>query len=210
MKHLPNLRLLSIKAVIFTVGAFFLAQHSNFSTEAEAKERLTAHAAKSKAKAKKVNHVDAKQLRCLAYNIYYEAGGESEQGKAAVARVVMNRVKHGFAKSPCAVIYQSMNVSRIVAEAEIKTVKVCQFSWVCENKGSPNKQSKSYKQSERIAYQVLANNAYKQIVSANTLFFHNLHVSPNWNHTIHKQIGNHIFYEKGRKHKRTKITLASN
>ena len=50
--------------------------------------------------------VDIRQLQCLADNIYYEAKGESDLGKIAVARVVMNRVDAGFEKDPCAVIYQ--------------------------------------------------------------------------------------------------------
>ena len=50
--------------------------------------------------------VDPKQLACMAKNIFYEAGSESLNGQAAVARVVMNRIAHGFGKNPCAVIYQ--------------------------------------------------------------------------------------------------------
>ncbi|MFY8212418.1 MAG: cell wall hydrolase [Candidatus Nanopelagicus sp.] len=203
MKHLPNLRLLSIKAVIFTVGAFFMFHHSNLvlpSVEAKTTHTPT----------KKLRHVDAKQLKCLATNIYYEAGGESEHGKAAVARVVMNRVAHGFANTPCNVIYQSTVVTRMGDDLDTtKTVKVCQFSWVCENKGAPNKNTDSYKQSERIAYQVLANNAYTQVVSSSTLFFHNLSVAPAWSYARAKQIGNHVFYEKGKKRNKH-VVLVSN
>ena len=47
--------------------------------------------------------MDIRQIKFMAANIFYEARGESEQGKAAVARVVMNRVKHGFCSSPCEV-----------------------------------------------------------------------------------------------------------
>ena len=36
--------------------------------------------------------VDPKQLACMAKNIFYEAGNESINGQAAVARVVMNRI----------------------------------------------------------------------------------------------------------------------
>lgn len=202
MKYLPNLRLLCLKAVIFTVGVFVLLPNSNFVTSVEAKAPQTY--------AKKVNHVDEKQLKCLATNIYYEAGGESEHGKAAVARVVMNRVAHGFANTPCSVIYQSNIITRMSEDLDTtKTIKVCQFSWVCENKGSPNKNSLSYKQSERIAYQVLANNAYRNVVSSSTLFFHNLSVAPAWSYARAKQIGNHIFYEKSRKRSKH-VELVSN
>ena len=196
MKHLPNLRLLSTKYVVFIVGMFLLFGHTNFSTPVEAKVARVAKA--------HLRHVDAKQLKCLATNIYYEAGAESEKGKAAVARVVMNRVGAGFASTPCNVIYQSIIVTKLdnatLEENDTKRVKVCQFSWVCEGKGAPNKNNANYIQSEKIAYQVLANDAYKSVVSSSTLFFHNLTVQPSWNYAKVTRIGNHIFYEKSRKH----------
>jgi len=196
MKHLPNLRLLSTKYVVFIVGLFLLLGHSNFVTPVEAKSARVSKAS--------VRQVDAKQLKCLATNIYYEAGAESEKGKAAVARVVMNRINHGFAATPCSVIYQSIMVSKLNNDTDeyndTKRVKVCQFSWVCEGKGAPNKNNANYIQSEKIAYQVLANDAYKSVVSSSTLFFHNLTVQPSWNYAKVTRIGNHIFYEKSRKH----------
>jgi len=196
MKHLPNLRLLSTKYVVFIVGMFLLLGHTNFSTPVEAKV--------SKVSKASVRHVDAKQLKCLATNIYYEAGAESEKGKAAVARVVMNRINHGFAATPCSVIYQSIMVSKLNNDTDeyndTKRVKVCQFSWVCEGKSSPNKNSVNYVQSEKVAYHVLANDGYKSVVSSSTLFFHNLTVKPSWNYAKVTKIGNHIFYEKSKKH----------
>lgn len=139
--------------------------------------------------------IDPKQLLCLTKNIYYEAGAESIEGKAAVARVVMNRVAHGFARTPCNVIYQSTLV---------EDNKVCQFSWVCEGKREPNKNSATYKESAEVAYQVLAYDRYKEVVPASTLFFHNIHVDPSWPYRQVAKIGNHIFYSKAKKVKKTK------
>lgn len=136
--------------------------------------------------------VDPKQLACLATNIYYEAGGEPEAGKAAVARVVMNRVNHGFAPTPCQVVYQTMMKPN--EDGDGKT-KVCQFTWVCEGKNNPNKKDPKYLQALNVAYNVLAHDAYKQVIPASTLFFHNLTV-PIGNYTRITKIGNHIFYEK--------------
>ena len=50
----------------------------------------------------KINHVE---LYCLAANSYFESGGETFDGKIAVAQVVLNRVqaKH-FPNSMCKVI----------------------------------------------------------------------------------------------------------
>jgi spore germination cell wall hydrolase CwlJ-like protein len=142
--------------------------------------------------------IDVKQLNCLAKNIFYEAGNESLAGQAAVARVVMNRIAHGFGNNPCAVIYQSTTVDKIIND-EIKKVKLCQFSWVCEGKAEPNKNNPKYKQAEQVAYDVLAYDAYNEVVPKNALFFHNLQVDPLWPYKQVAKIGNHIFYSRAKK-----------
>lgn len=140
--------------------------------------------------------VDPKQLACMAKNIFYEASGEPIMGQAAVARVVINRIRHGFGSNPCNVIYQANYVEKQNEEGEIYKEKVCQFSWVCEGKGEPNKNSPGYIKAKQIAYDVLANDAYEDVISKSTLFFHNLNVTPNWPYRHTKKIGNHIFYSK--------------
>lgn len=144
--------------------------------------------------------VDVKQLKCLATNIFYEAGNETVQGQAAVARVVMNRVKYGFGRTPCDVVYQSTTVERSTDEST-KWVKLCQFSWVCEGKTTPNPNNAKYKASEKVAYEVLVENKHKDVVPNNTLFFHNLTVDPMWPYRQVAKIGNHIFYSKTKKDK---------
>ena len=158
--------------------------------------------------AKVAKFVDPKQLNCLAKNIFYEAGGESINGQAAVARVVINRIAHGFGNNPCSVVYQANTVDKVVDD-EIQKVKLCQFSWVCENKGEPNKNSPRYKQAERIAYEVLAYDAYKEVIPRTALFFHNLHVDPLWPYKQVAKIGNHIFYSKHKKPKNAQKTLVA-
>lgn len=134
--------------------------------------------------------VDANQLQCMAKNIFYEAGGESLKGQAAVARVVLNRVSHGFAKTPCGVIYQA---------TVTENGKVCQFSWVCEGKNEPNKNSYRYLVAKEVAYKVMVEDQYKDVVPNSVLFFHNLSVTPIWPYAEAIKIGNHIFYSKGKK-----------
>jgi spore germination cell wall hydrolase CwlJ-like protein len=153
--------------------------------------------------------VDPKQLNCLAKNIFYEAGGEPLSGQAAVARVVMNRITHGFGKNPCAVVYQTTHVDKLIDD-EVQKVKLCQFSWVCEGKGDPNIHSTRYKQAEQVAYDVLAYDAYADVVPKTTLFFHNLSVDPLWPYKQVAKIGNHIFYSKHKKPKNTQKTVVSN
>jgi len=153
--------------------------------------------------------VDAKQLACMTKNIFYEAGSESILGQAAVARVVMNRVNHGFAKTPCAVVYQSHVVEKIVDDEAVK-VKLCQFSWVCEGKGEPNINSPRYKQAQQVAYEVMANDAYSDVVPNSTLFFHNLTVDPLWPYKQVAKIGNHIFYSRAKKSSQKTIAKSEN
>lgn len=153
--------------------------------------------------------VDPKQLSCMAKNIFYEAGHESILGQAAVARVVMNRVNHGFAKTPCAVVYQTHTVEKIIDDETVK-VKLCQFSWVCEGKGEPNKNNQRYIQAQQVAYEVMANDAYKDVVPKSALFFHNLNVDPLWPYKQVAKIGNHIFYSKTKKSTQKTITKTEN
>jgi spore germination cell wall hydrolase CwlJ-like protein len=131
--------------------------------------------------------IDMTQIACMAKNIYYEAGGEAMPGQAAVARVVLNRVNHGFAETPCKVIYQKTIVNKNV---------MCQFSWVCEDKRDPNKSSTRYQQALQVAYDVMVFDMYKHVVPKSTLFFHSIHVDPLWPYKQVAKIGNHIFYSK--------------
>ena len=141
--------------------------------------------------------VDTKQIQCMADNIYYEAGGESTEGKAAVARVVLNRVNHGFAPTPCKVVYQSTHVKQINQETEETFwIKMCQFSWVCEGKGNPNRNSHRYQSSLQVAKDVLLYDKYKEVIPKTVLFFHNTSIVNHYPHEVVKQIGNHIFYKK--------------
>jgi spore germination cell wall hydrolase CwlJ-like protein len=130
--------------------------------------------------------IDKQQVACMAKNIFYEAGSESKPGQAAVARVVLNRVNHGFAETPCKVIYQKTVVNENV---------ICQFSWVCEEKDVLNKASARYKQAEMIAYQTMMG-MYKDVVPKTTVFFHSINVDPAWPYKQVARIGNHIFYSK--------------
>lgn len=184
------LRLLTgVMVIIF--GVFLINNEDNYFLN-EAPEPVT-----EIEKVAKV--VDPKQLACMAKNIFYEANGEPIVGQAAVARVVMNRIQHGFGSNPCNVIYQANYIEKQSEEGETYKEKVCQFSWVCEGKGEPNKNSPGYIKAKEIAYDVLAYDAYEDVVPKSTLFFHNLTVQPNWPYQHAKQIGNHIFYSK---HKR--------
>ena len=140
------------------------------------------------------NPVNLKHLKCLAAGLYYEANGEPLVGQIAVARVIMNRVLHGFAKDPCAVVYQS--TTKVNEDGE--NVKLCQFSWVCDGKMMPSESNPRFVKAQSIAKQVLEEDKWSDLLPNNTLFFHNLTVSPRWAYKQVTTIGNHVFYSKGR------------
>jgi len=131
--------------------------------------------------------IDMKQIACMARNIYYEAGAETMPGQAAVARVVMNRINHGFAETPCKVIYQKTTINENI---------VCQFSWVCEDKTDPSKSNPRYKRALQVAYEVMVFDMHKNVVPKSALFFHSIHIDPLWPYKQVAIIGNHIFYSK--------------
>jgi spore germination cell wall hydrolase CwlJ-like protein len=131
--------------------------------------------------------IDMKQIACMARNIYYEAGAEAIPGQAAVARVVMNRINHGFAETPCKVIYQKTTINENV---------ICQFSWVCEDKTDPSKSNPRYKRALQVAYEVMVFDMHKNVVPKSALFFHAITIDPLWPYKQVAIIGNHIFYSK--------------
>lgn len=181
--------LLFLICFVLVLGMKSKTQREDAIARAQIQAAMLAEAAKVVVKPINIEH-----LRCLANNIYHEASGEPFMGQVAVARVVMNRIKHGFAANPCRVIYQST----MIANADNPQVpkKVCQFSWVCEGKKAPDRNTASYQNAESIAIKVLTEDAWKDKIPTNVLFFHNATVNPGWLYHRVMTIGNHTFYSK--------------
>jgi spore germination cell wall hydrolase CwlJ-like protein len=71
--------------------------------------------------------LDQKELMCLARNIFYESGSESEKGKIAVGMVTLNRTQHpSFPNSVCDVVKQKTVFEK---PREIKTIKEVTTGW---------------------------------------------------------------------------------
>ena len=82
--------------------------------------------------------------RCLAEAVYFEARSESAEGQAAVAQVVLNRVRSGlYPASVCGVVYQ--NRHRHLA---------CQFTFACEGKSLRIADAESWETAKRVAREV--------------------------------------------------------
>lgn len=188
-RKIPGIFLYLLAAVFVATG--IKVDHDNHRAAVNA--RKLAHDASGVITAIPKVHVNPEYIRCLATNIYWEAAAEPFMGQVAVARVVVNRVKHGFASNPCRVIYQK----RVVADLDSpKGVRVqCQFSWVCQGKGTPPRNS-GYIKAEQIAREVLEENKWSDHVPGNVLFFHSTSVNPRWGYKKAMAIGNHIFYKK--------------
>lgn len=127
-------------------------------------------------------------LECLTQAIYYEARNESEAGQAAVAEVVMNRVRHrGYPNEVCAVVYQ-------------RNSRTCQFTFTCDGSiGRRAIRPQAWARAQRIAREVYEGRGGNQL-PANSVNYHANYVRPSWGQRLDRvrQIGAHIFYGSDR------------
>ena len=126
------------------------------------------------------------EKRCLAEAIYFEARGESEEGQAAVAQVVLNRVASGlYPASICGVVYQNR-----------QRRNACQFSFACDGRSLRVAEPEAWRTAVRIADEVSAGTTYVSDVGGAT-HYHANYVRPRWARSLEKMdvIGRHIFYK---------------
>jgi len=122
-----------------------------------------------------------KQVRCLAENVYYESRGESLVGQIGVAKVTLNRLEEGYAKTVCGVVKQG-----------------CQFSWVCE--GAHTRQPTGYHWNQAVGVALVTLNEADKVEdpTRGATHFHATYIDwkPSWKRAKDsvQQIGNHIFY----------------
>jgi spore germination cell wall hydrolase CwlJ-like protein len=162
-----------------------------------------------------------RDVECMARNIFYEAGGESTEGKIAVGVVTLNRAQDGrFGKTVCdvvrarTVVVKSKEIKRNEMvrvgyfgrpemierkEVVVQEVPVCQFSWTCATFArKPKSDDERWVESQEIA-QRLAQGEFQEERSkyGSALFFHNGGVRPLWARTkqLVARTGHHLFYE---------------
>lgn len=125
------------------------------------------------------------EQKCLATAVYFEAQGEDAKGQAAVAQVVLNRVRNpAYPKTVCGVVYQNENWRN-----------GCQFSFACDGIKDQVTSPRHYKLAEEIAMAVTAGKIFIPEVGSST-HYHATYVRPRWSKTMEKmkKIGLHIFY----------------
>jgi hypothetical protein len=127
----------------------------------------------------------ARELRCMATAIYFEARDEPVKGQIAVAQVIMNRIRSPFyPKTICGVVYQGE-----------RNRHGCQFSFTCTGKRNSVNEKPEWATAVKLAKQVIAGEVWLDEVGYAT-HYHATYVHPPWRHELDKicQIGGHIFY----------------
>ncbi|WP_378943998.1 cell wall hydrolase [Mesorhizobium sp. ANAO-SY3R2] len=122
---------------------------------------------------------------CLANGIYFEAQGEPLRGQAAVAQVILNRVRNpAYPDSICGVVYQNDG-----------WFNRCQFSFACDGIKDRVTSPSHYKVAQDVAMAVTAGKIFLPEVGSSTHYYAN-YVNPGWARGMKKmtKIGLHIFY----------------
>lgn len=125
------------------------------------------------------------EQRCLAVGIYFEARGEPVKGQAAVAQVILNRVRNPtYPSTICGVVYQNDHWRNR-----------CQFSFACDGIKDRIKSPKHWKVATDVAMAVTSGVVWLPEVGSST-HYHATYVNPRWAGTMKrlKKIGRHIFY----------------
>jgi spore germination cell wall hydrolase CwlJ-like protein len=126
-----------------------------------------------------------KEQKCLAEAIYFESITEPLKGQAAVAQVVLNRVRNPtFPNTICGVVYQNEDWRNR-----------CQFSFACDRIPDIVWSKRKFKVAKEIALAVTAGKIYLKEVGDST-HYHATYVRPPWARTMKKvgKIGLHVFY----------------
>ena len=129
----------------------------------------------------------SRELECLSEAVYYEARGETPSGQAAVAQVVLNRVRHpSFPKSICGVVFQGA----------YKHVG-CQFSFACDGSMRRGREAGAWNRAQKVASRALSGSVMSEVGAAT--HFHTTGVSPGWGPRLLRvaQVGMHVFYRFG-------------
>jgi len=128
---------------------------------------------------------EPKQQKCLAEAVYFEARSESFKGQAAIAQIVLNRVRNpAYPDTVCGVVYQNVN-----------WYNRCQFSFACDGKKHRVTELRPWHIAEAVAKAVSAGQIWLSDIGSAT-HYHAVYVHPYWAGFMDKtqKIGSHIFY----------------
>lgn len=151
-----------------------------------------------------VTETDTPQIHCLAMNIYHEARNESLAGQAAVADVVLNRVKdRRYPSTICEVVHdgpvkESWKTRQTPDPDDAVYHPIrnrCQFSWYCDGKSDEPKNRVAWESAKLLAWQILREGRFVG-VSQGATHYHATYVDPSWARAFRLvgRIDTHIFY----------------
>lgn len=144
--------------------------------------------------------IDYQALQCMTENIFFEARGESDEGKAMVGVVVIQRMKSPhFPDTVCGVVHQA-----ITDNNGFPIKNLCQFSWYCDGRTDSinlhNEQvADEWIASQKIARAVLSGKYKKLMVKyTGVTHYHADYSDPYWAHNKNYRmvirVGSHMFY----------------
>lgn len=154
---------------------------TNPSIETAPKHRLATMTA-PEAVAVAAPHVRPRTLACLTQAVYYEARGESLQGQAAVAQVVLNRTRHpDFPTSVCGVVFQGL------AQGS------CQFSFACDGAMQKGRDDAAWARARMVAQRALE--GYVMVTVGQATRFHATRLGQAYDGQMARvaRVGGHIF-----------------
>jgi spore germination cell wall hydrolase CwlJ-like protein len=119
-----------------------------------------------------------RSIDCLASAVYYEARGESAEGRAAVAQVVLNRTRRpGFPKTVCGVVFQGAGSG------------ACQFSFVCNGAMDAAREPAAWRDARRVAARALEGYVMAEVGRATSFHVAGEHTPPGG-----VRLGAHVFF----------------
>ena len=127
----------------------------------------------------------AREMRCMATALYFEARGEPRTGQIAVGQVIMNRVRSSYYPDTiCGVIYQGH-----------RNLNACQFSFACDGKPDKPTDMTKWATMQRLARELTAGEHWLDDIGYAT-HYHATYVRPTWARPFRRirKIGRHIFY----------------
>jgi len=125
------------------------------------------------------------EQKCLTAGIYFEARGENLKGQAAVAQVILNRVRNpAYPDTICGVVYQNDHWRNR-----------CQFSFACDGIRDRVASQSHWAMARDVGMAVTAGKIFIPEVGSST-HYHATYVHPRWAGTMEKmkKIGLHVFY----------------
>ncbi len=121
---------------------------------------------------------------CLTEALYYEARGESIEGQAAVAEVILNRkASSRYPNTICGVVNQGTG-----------RMHACQFSYTCDGKPESMSNAAARRDVGKVARAVM--DGAPRLIPTDVTHYHTTAVNPHWASQYERtgQIGVHVFY----------------